>query len=272
MTPQRPVDAFSKTDIGLKRTQNEDVCAVNNEYNFFMVADGMGGAAKGDLASKFFLQATEDIFSTLQAPATPSLKERFYACFEDSEQATESEEEKALNQIKERVYSCFANANNSIQEHIKKIPQHKGMGCTAELLTFCRNSYVIGHVGDSRSYLLSPQASLRQLTKDHSLVQDQVDSGTIGKSQRRSSVLKNVLTRAVGVGPNLEVDLISGTANSGDMFLLCSDGLYNMVEDEDIEAILRFDAPISLKAEMLVNMANDNGGRDNISVALVHVP
>ena len=272
MIPQQPVEACSKTDIGLIRNQNEDVCAVNKELGFFMVADGMGGAAKGDLASSFFLQAVERVFSTIQPPANPSLKERFYACFEESQQEAESEEEKVLNQVKERVYTCFANANNTIQEHIAKIPQHKGMGCTAELLTFYGNSYVIGHIGDSRSYLLSGQRSLRQLTRDHSLVQDQVDSGTIAHNQRRSSVLKNVLTRAVGVGPNVEVDLISGKANSGDMFLLCSDGLYNMIEDDDIGAVLRFDAPISLKAEMLVNMANDNGGRDNISVTLVQIP
>lgn len=272
MIPNPPTDACCKTDVGLKRSQNEDVCAVNTEHNFFMVADGMGGAAKGDLASKFFLRAVEEIFSAVQVQSTPSLKERFYACFEESENEDESLQERALNLIKDKTYACFENANKIIQEHIIKIPTHAGMGCTAELLTFSGRSYIVGHVGDSRSYLLSSGGSLRQLTKDHSLVQDQMDSGTIGKKQASRSVLKNVLTRAVGVAPHLEVDLVSGQTNPGDIFLLCSDGLYNMVSDEDLEAILVFDAPLSLKAEMLVNMANDNGGRDNISVTLVHIP
>jgi len=272
MIPTLPLDACCKTDVGLKRSQNEDVCAVNSEHNFFMVADGMGGAAKGDLASKFFLQSIEEIFSTAQPPVSPSLKERFYACFEDAEEELEKPINKALNQIKDKVYACFENANRTIQEHIKKIPQHAGMGCTAEILTFTDLNYIIGHVGDSRSYLLSPRGSLRQLTKDHSLVQDQVDSGIIAQKQAGSSVLKNVLTRAVGVAPHLEVDIISGQASPGDIFLLCSDGLYNMVTDEEIEAVLLFDAPLTLKAEILINMANDNGGRDNISATLVHIP
>lgn len=272
MTPTQPLNACCKTDIGLKRSQNEDVCAVNSEFNFFMVADGMGGAAKGDLASKFFLQSVEEIFSATLAQSAPSLKERVYSCFEDSDEDPENPQDKALNQVKDKAYACFENANKTIQEHIKKIPQHTGMGCTAELLTFSDKSYVIGHVGDSRSYLLSSGGPLRQLTKDHSLVQDQVDSGTIGQQQASSSVLKNVLTRAVGVAPHLEVDVISGQTSPGEIFLLCSDGLYNMVTDEEIEAVLIFDAPLSLKAEILVNMANDNGGRDNISVTLVQIP
>jgi protein phosphatase len=255
----------------MKRSQNEDVCAVNTEQNFFMIADGMGGAAKGDLASKFFLQAVEEIFSAVKTKSTPTLKERFYACFEESENEDENPQDQALERTKDKTYACFENANKIIQQHIEKIPTHTGMGCTAELLTFSGMSYVIGHVGDSRSYLLSSGGSLRQLTKDHSLVQDQVDSGTIQKKQARRSALKNVLTRAVGVANHLEVDLVSGQAKSGDIFLLCSDGLYNMVADEDIEAILVFDAPLGLKAEMLVNMANDNGGRDNISVSLIQI-
>lgn len=272
MIPTLPLDACCKTDVGLKRSQNEDVCAVNTELNFFMVADGMGGAAKGDLASKFFLQSVEEIFSTTEVQTGPSLKERFYACFEDSEEELEKPINKALNQVKDKVYACFENANKIIQDHITKIPQHSGMGCTAEVLTFTDLNYVIGHVGDSRSYLLSSGTPLRQLTKDHSLVQDQVDSGTIVQKQAGSSVLKNVLTRAVGVGPHLEVDIISGQASPGDIFLLCSDGLYNMVSEEEIEAVLLFDAPLTLRAEILVNMANDNGGRDNVSVTLVCIP
>lgn len=269
MTQTHPIDACCKTDTGLKRSQNEDVCAANKEYNFFMVADGMGGAARGDLASKFFLAATDNIFTAQEK--NPTLAERFYACFDDTEEAEEKEQNKALNLVKDKAYACFEKANDTIQEHIKRIPTHAGMGCTAELLTFFEQYYIIGHVGDSRSYLLSTGTSLRQITKDHSLIQSQIDNGAIPQKQA-SNVLKNVLTRAVGVAPHLEVDIISGQVHPGDIFLLCSDGLYNMVTDSEIEDVLAFDAPLSLKAEMLVNMANDNGGRDNISVTLVQIP
>lgn len=271
MTSTPSIEACCKTDIGLKRSQNEDVCAVSKEHNFFMIADGMGGAAKGDLASRFFLTATENIFTARTTPRTPTLKERFYACFDDSDGEEENPQHQALNLIKDKTYACFETANNTIQEHIKKIPTHAGMGCTAELLTFHKNHYIIGHIGDSRSYLLSANTPLRQLTKDHSLVQDQVDNGSIGQHQAQTSMLKNVLTRAVGVAPHLEVDIISGQIHPGDTFLLCSDGLHNMVSEQEIEAVLTFDAPLDLKAEMLVNMANDNGGRDNISVTLVQI-
>lgn len=270
MTPNS-IETSCKTDVGLKRHQNEDVCDANIDKNYFMVADGMGGAAKGDLASKFFLEAIDEVFSAVQPQTGPTLKERFYACFEDSEEEIESAEEKLLNGVKDKVYNCFATANDTIQAHIERVPQHAGMGCTGELLTLFKDRYVIGHVGDSRSYLLKPGNSLRQLTIDHSLVQEQLDRGGLQKQQLKGSNLKNVLTRAIGVKSNVEVDLISGIVTSGDIFLLCSDGLYNMVTDEEIEAVLLFDAPLSFKAEMLVNMANDNGGRDNISVTLLMV-
>jgi protein phosphatase len=272
MTPTPFLDACSKTDIGLKRSKNEDVCAANIEDNFFLIADGMGGAAKGDLASRYFLSATENVFTAKPQTVQPELKERSYACVENPEEQIKEEQlEKYLNLAKDRVYCCFEEANSSIQKHIKKIPSHKGMGCTAELLTLVRQYFVIGHVGDSRSYLLTPKKPLRQLTKDHSLLQAQIDSAAIPQKQLKNGPLKNVLTRAVGVSPHLEVDIVSGQIHSGDIFLLCSDGLYNLVSDEEIEAVLIFDGPLSLKADMLVNMAIDAGGIDNVSVTLVEI-
>lgn len=237
-----------------------------------MVADGMGGAAEGDLASTFFLTATETIFTAEPATKPATLKDRFDACFASPDTETKNQQQaQELNRIKDKIYACFATANNTIQEHIKEFPSHAGMGCTAELITFFAQHYVIGHVGDSRSYLLSGNTSLKQLTKDHNLVQDQVDNGVIKEQQSKNSILKNVLTRAVGVTPHLEVDIVSGQTQPGDIFLLCSDGLYNMVSSKEIKAVLVFDAPLDLKAQILVNMANDNGGRDNTSVTLVQI-
>ena len=158
MTPIPFLDACSKTDIGLKRSKNEDVCAANIEDNFFLISDGMGGAAKGDLASRYFLSATENVFTAKSETIQPNLEQRFYACFEKAEEQIKEEElEKHLNLIKDRVYSCFEEANRSIQEHIKKIPSHKGMGCTAELLTLARQYFVIGHVGRQSQLYTHPQ-------------------------------------------------------------------------------------------------------------------
>ena len=109
------------------------------------------------------------------------------------------------------------------------------------------------------------------MTRDHSLFQAQIDSAVSSQKQFKNAPLKNVLTRAVGVAPHLEVDIISGQIHAGDIFLLCSDGLYNMVSDEEIEAVLVFDGPLSLKADILVNMAIDAGGIDNVSVTLVEI-
>lgn len=268
---RKMVETYCKTDIGLKRSQNEDICAVDPDRKFLVVADGMGGAARGDVASKLFLSTVKKVFS-IPTPTQPSLKERFYACFEDEGETLDDQENKILDTVKDKVYSCFEQTNNSIHAHVKKIPAHEGMGCTAELLTFWKSYYVIGHVGDSRTYLYSQHSSLRQLTKDHSLVQEQVDSGNLHETQAETSRLRNVLTKAIGVKPHQEMDLITGQVQPGDIFLLCSDGLYNMVNDKEIEDVLAFDGPLELKAEILINMANDAGGKDNISVALAAIP
>lgn len=265
------IESCCKTDIGLKRSQNEDVCAADADLNFFLVADGMGGAARGDVASKLFVSSVKQVFSR-PSPTQPSLKERFYACFEEGGETLDYQKNKLLDSIKEKVYSCFEKTNRAIHEHIRKIPAHEGMGCTAELLTFWNEYYIIGHVGDSRSYIFSAQQPLRQLTKDHSLVQAQVDSGNLPADQAKTSRLKNVLTKAIGVAKHQEMDLISGRVQPGDIFLLCSDGLYNMLPDEEIEEVLAFDGPLELKAEILVNLANEAGGKDNISVTLVAIP
>ena len=144
------------------------------------------------------------------------------------------------------------------------------MGTTAELLAFAEGGFVLGHLGDSRTYRLRDRV-LRQLTADHSLVQEQLRQGLITPAQARTHSMRNVILRAVGMGDELALDLIRGPLLSGDLFLLCSDGLTDMVEDQAILAVLTQTDDLQVKAQRLVELAHMSGGRDNITVVLVEV-
>lgn len=232
------------TDVGLVRPNNEDTFLVNSKANYCLVADGMGGAAAGEKASQIFAETAESVFGEMVA-------------------ATEQE-------AVERVQNTFRIANDRILEHVAKYPEHEGMGCTAELLAFTTSGYVIGHMGDSRTYRLR-QGVFKQLTKDHSLVQDQLDQGLITQEQARSHSMRNVILRAVGVRPSPALDTLRGPIFAGDLFLLCSDGLTDLVEDNEIAQILSHNGDISNKLENLIALAKEAGGKDNITVVLADV-
>jgi protein phosphatase len=145
------------------------------------------------------------------------------------------------------------------------------MGTTLVVMLLHDNSLVVGHIGDSRLYRFR-EGRLEQVTRDHSLLQEQIDSGLITKEQARHSQNKNLVTRAVGIDPEVEAEVRSYPVQPGDIYLLCSDGLNDMVTDEDMELTLgSLQANLPLAAEQLVQQANDNGGRDNVSVILVRV-
>jgi protein phosphatase len=144
------------------------------------------------------------------------------------------------------------------------------MGCTAELLLFTRHSFVLGHMGDSRTYRLR-RGNLKQITTDHSLVQEQLDQGMITKEEALHHAYKNVILRAVGIKKNPALDLLSGKIFPEDLFLLCSDGLSDMVDNGMIQKILASSTGLGEKGEALVQQANANGGKDNISVVLARV-
>ena len=238
------IEFIGRTDVGRVRSNNEDTFMLNPEMVYCLVADGMGGAAAGEMASQIFAQTASELFGQ-QKPA--------------------SEQE-----LVERVQAAFRDANDRILEHVAKHPEHKGMGCTAELLAFTETGFVIGHMGDSRTYRLR-QGTLKQLTKDHSLVQDQIDQGLITEEQARSHRMRNIILRAVGVRPSPALDTLRGPIFSGDLFLLCSDGLTDLIEDREINQVLRSDGDISSKADKLLEMANLAGGKDNITVVLAHI-
>ena len=232
------------TDPGLVRSHNEDTCLVNNEDGYFLVADGMGGAAAGEVASDLFKQTTVELFS--------------------------SNHQRSLDATQDLVMECFQSANSKILSHVKEVPSHAGMGCTAELLAFHNDGFVLGHVGDSRTYSLS-KGMLKQLTRDHTFVQEQLDQGLISREQAKTHSMRNLILRVVGSDDGLEVDIIPGTVLFGDIFLLCTDGLSSMVEDVQIKKILALEEPLAVKATMLIDKANNAGGKDNITVVLIEI-
>jgi serine/threonine protein phosphatase PrpC len=235
---------FGKTDTGLRRSNNEDAFIVRPELGFCLVADGMGGAAAGEIASGLFAETTSEVFSGAKA---------------------QSEQE-----MLELVQRAFARANERILNHVKENPHHQGMGCTAELVAFSDESFILGHMGDSRTYRFRT-GQLKQLTQDHSLVQDQIDKGLITAAEARNHPLRNVIVRALGVNESLALDLLRGKTLSGDLFLLCSDGLTDMVDDTLIQEVLSSTMALHQKVEKLIGLANSAGGYDNITVVLSEV-
>ena len=235
--------SVGKTDCGLRRANNEDAFLVKPEFGFCLVADGMGGAAAGELASQIFSETVMEVFST------PDL---------------------SLSDPVKLVQQSFISANDRILKHTDEIPAHKGMGCTAELMAFSGDKFFLGHMGDSRTYRLKNR-QLKQLSRDHSLVQEQLEKGLITPTEARKHKMKNVILRAVGVDETPALDLVRGNLSAGDLFLLCSDGLTDMIEDADILAVLSSTALLKQKAEKLVELAKAAGGHDNVTVVLIEI-
>jgi protein phosphatase len=169
------------------------------------------------------------------------------------------------------LQGAVAKANTSIYETANSQPQYAGMGTTLVAALLRDNRLTVAHVGDSRVYQLRDE-KLSQVTRDHSLLQEQIDIGMITKEAARRSQNKNLVTRALGIEPAVEAEIHTHDVQPGDIYLLCSDGLNDMVEDEDIELALNsLGSNLPLAANQLVEMANDNGGRDNVSVVLLKV-
>ena len=235
------LDMTGLSDVGLRRSNNEDAYVIMPEQRVVAVADGMGGAAAGEVASSIFVTVVQECFT---ASAMTSEDDAYH-----------------------RVQQVFSVANSRMVEHVTQNPHNSGMGCTAELLTFAGGRYIIGHVGDSRTYLFR-NGILRQLTKDHSLVQMQLDDGIINAEAARVHPKKNIVLRAVGIDKDISLDILRGNLLLDDLFILCSDGLTDMIEDTEMVTILL--APVTLvqKVEKLVESAKKAGGKDNITVVL----
>ncbi|SHM08551.1 protein phosphatase [Caldanaerovirga acetigignens] len=239
----------AKSDRGRVRPNNEDAFYIPenmNELLLFIVADGMGGHNAGEVASRL---AVEEISSFI--------KSKYYA---------KSFQEDVVLLIKE----AFKAANEKIYTMSLQSEQLAGMGTTATLALFNQGRVYIGHVGDSRAYMLRGD-HLRQLTKDHSLVWQLMEEGRLTAQEIKCHPMRNIITRALGVDEKVDVDVYDYEYKSGDIFLLCSDGLTNMLDDEKIREIILNADSIEAAAERLVQAANNLGGHDNITVELILV-
>ena len=234
---------FSITDIGRKRKVNQDFVytsenAVGNLPNLFIVADGMGGHNAGDYASKLTVE-------TMVSEITSSTEEQPAKIFE----------------------KAISTANEMIRRKAAGEPDMEGMGTTVVAATFMDGQLRIANVGDSRLYIVGK--GIRQITRDHSLVEEMVRAGTISHEEARVHPDKNIITRAVGASETVEADHFTVDIEEGDVVLMCTDGLTNMLEDEEIRMIMNGARDIVEKAQALVEAANANGGKDNISVVLI---
>ncbi|TVQ80676.1 MAG: Stp1/IreP family PP2C-type Ser/Thr phosphatase [Bradymonadales bacterium] len=231
------------SDVGRKRQKNEDSYLINDELRLFIVADGMGGHAGGEYASRIAITTIEESFKTA---------------------STEQ-----LNFPEKLIESAIVEAGGKIVQKAEEDRALRGMGTTVVALCFSDKKAILGHVGDSRAYLFR-DGILEQLTEDHSLVNEQVKSGLISAEEARNHQFKNIITRSLGVTAEVEVDLISKKLKAGDVILLCSDGLSNLVELSEMEKELR-DRETVLATKAMVDLANKRGGDDNITTIVVEV-
>ena len=235
---------FSMTDVGIRRESNQDYMytsetAVGNLPNLFLLADGMGGHAAGDYASRFTVEKVAELVgkSTFTEPVAI-------------------------------IKQAISEANALLLAEADKDVSRQGMGTTLVTATIIDDRMYVSNVGDSRLYLVSDDKMI-QVTRDHSLVEEMVRLGEMDKEDAKVHPDKNIITRAVGVLPEVSADFFEVELEPGDMILMCSDGLTNMVRDEEIRQIILGQRDIVEKAEKLVETANKNGGRDNITVVLI---
>jgi protein phosphatase len=249
------LEIVSSTDSGMVRSHNEDSVASDAAHGLVVLADGMGGYNAGEVASGM---ATTVIMTEMT---------HVLASVRPYENDAKTGKVAAERMLREQILK----ANTSIYQAAQSQPQYAGMGTTLVVCLFYDNKVMVAHLGDSRLYFLRG-GEFRQVTRDHSLLQEQVDSGLISPEQAKHAQHKNLVTRALGIDPSVDPEIREYAVKRGDIYLLCSDGLSDMVSDEDIGLTLQaLGANLKLASQQLVQMANDNGGRDNVSVILVRV-
>ncbi len=247
------VASYGATDVGRRRKDNEDAFLVDEELGLFVVCDGMGGHAAGEVASARTLEVVRDyvrahrgVMDALASDPTPAHRAA------------------AVQLVERAIQAASADVYRLAQDD----PEKRGMGTTCVALVLGGERAVIGHVGDSRIYLVRGGQAHR-LTEDHTLVQAQLKQGVITRDQAETSPYRNVITRAVGIQESVPVDTLLTDVLPGDLYILCSDGLHGYIEDDETQAVLTRDAPDELPAK-LIELANDRGGKDNITVIAVH--
>lgn len=262
MTHHVALQFAARTDTGLVRAHNEDAVAVSAEHGIAVLADGMGGYNAGEIASSI---ATTVVVSELE-------RQLSQIAGTASGTANGAANGKRLRQW---MMDAVLAANQEILETARDAPQYSGMGTTLVAALFRHDRIVLAHLGDSRCYRFR-QGELSLLTRDHSLLQEQIDAGLVSPEWARYAPNKNLITRALGVAPQVDVEINDYQIEAGDVYLLCSDGLSDMLTDAQLAAMLAgmlADPHVTLDhlGDRLVAAANGNGGRDNISAILVRI-
>ena len=247
--------SIALTDTGRVREHNEDAIAHDPDIGLFVLADGMGGYNAGEVASGIAVKTITNLVRDAVAREDLSIPDA----------AT------GLSRPGIILRDAIHRANKIIYHTSKTQPQCEGMGTTVVACLFYDNRISMAHVGDSRLYRLR-DSRFEQLTLDHSLLQELVDRGFYSQEEAQRATNKNYVTRALGVEQNVEVEISEQPVQKSDYYVLCSDGLSDMIEDEDIHlTISTFSANLDTVAKQLIQLSNDNGGRDNISVIMAHI-
>jgi len=253
MRPSLHIQAGARTDVGRVRKNNEDCYAIDDSLQLYVLSDGMGGQAHGEVASKLAVQ-------TVLTHCRQAENSRATPIFGESSPD--------VSERTNRLASAIHLANRKVFETASSNPEQKGMGATMVAAWVESQRLSIAHVGDSRAYLLRG-GTMDQLTADHSLVAEKVRVGILTPQEADASEMQSVLTRAVGTTDSVDVDTDEQVLLVGDFLLLCSDGLTRMVTDPEIASTLLTSSSAQEAAERLVDLANDNGGVDNISVIVL---
>ena len=244
-----------QTDTGRVREHNEDTIATDSDVGLLVLADGMGGYNAGEVASGIAVKTITNL-------VREGLLREDLASIDRST---------GLTRPSIVLRDAITRANKIIYQTAKTQPQCEGMGTTIVSCLFFDNRVAIAHVGDSRLYRLRANR-FEQMTMDHSLLQELVDRGFYSQAEAQRATNKNYVTRALGVEPTVEVEVHEQPVQKGDFFVLCSDGLSDMVEDDDIHLTMStFSASLETVAKQLIQLSNDNGGRDNVSIILAQV-
>jgi PPM family protein phosphatase len=260
MSTSFPMDGMrvrfaGETDVGMKRTHNEDNLYLPNEERLVMVADGMGGHAAGDVASRL---------------AIDTMVEFFHSTCEDRRLSWPFMVDREDRYQENRLITGVKLANLKIYDAAQRDSRSRGMGTTLVTCLFGENLVWVAHVGDSRVYQVR-SGKIRQLTEDHSLLNDYIKMKRIAPEDVDRFPHKNVIVRALGMKDTVAVDLLRQEPQLGDIYLLCSDGLSGMVSEEDMFKVVTTEKDLDRCCERLVEIANGNGGVDNITVALARI-
>lgn len=234
----------ARTDVGVVRSGNEDTYLMANDRGLFVVADGMGGHAAGEVASEMAARLVAQEFRVVRGMTD--------------------------DELRAQMVSAIRSANGAIFQRTVQEQDKRGMGTTATVLSLLPRRYLIGHVGDSRAYILRGGA-FTQITKDHSYVQEQVDAGRLSPDEARVHPYANVITRCVGSNGDVEPAIYIGTLEAGDLILLASDGLTGMLDDDELRQVLLAGGSLEEMVDRLIADANRRGGLDNITVVLVQI-